>query len=135
MSRCIGSSKMRPATRRRIGVGVRASHHEAGRPAVANMSLGGGVSPALDQAVANTVAAGVTVVVAAGNEYQDACYVSPARAPSAITVGATRTNDGLANFSNWGACVDINAPGVAIRSSMNSSNSASDPSIQGRSGS
>ena len=93
-------------------------------PAVANMSLGGGVSPALDQAVANTVAAGVTVVVAAGNEYQDACYVSPAREPSAITVGATRTNDGLANFSNWGACVDINAPGVAIRSSMNSSNSA-----------
>ncbi len=94
-------------------------------PAVANMSLGGGVSPALDQAVANTVAAGVTVVVAAGNEYQDACQVSPARAPSAITVGATRTNDGLANFSNWGSCVDINAPGVAIRSSMNSSDSAS----------
>lgn len=93
-------------------------------PAVANLSLGGGASPALDQAVANTAAAGVTVVVAAGNEGQNACYVSPARSTAAVTVGATRTNDGLASFSNYGTCVDINAPGVAIRSAMHTSSSA-----------
>lgn len=93
-------------------------------PAVANMSLGGGVSPALDQAVANTVAAGVTVVVAAGNENQDACNVSPARSAAAITVGATNVSDRRASFSNYGSCVDIMAPGEAIRSSLPSSNSA-----------
>lgn len=82
--------------------------------ATINMSLGGGLSNALDQATNAAVNAGVHVIVAAGNENQDACNVSPARASGAITVGATDVNDRRASFSNWGKCVDINAPGVKI---------------------
>ena len=85
-------------------------------PAVANMSVGGGASRALDQAVRAAVAAGVTVVVAAGNETQNACNVSPARESSAITVGASTDNDTRAGFSNFGSCVDIFAPGQEITS-------------------
>jgi subtilisin family serine protease len=86
------------------------------RPAVVNMSLGGGTSDALDAAVQRLTAAGVTVVVAAGNLNSDACQASPARAPSAITVGATQPDDHRASFSNHGKCVDLFAPGVAILS-------------------
>lgn len=90
-------------------------------PAVANMSLGGGASPALDLAVANAVAAGVTFVVAAGNSSALACDYSPAREPSAITVGSTTNTDARSSFSNYGSCVDIFAPGSSIYSSYHSS--------------
>lgn len=93
-------------------------------PAVANMSLGGGASAQLDRAVANAVRAGITMVVAAGNESQDACNVSPAREDTAITVGATTSNDNRASFSNYGDCVDIMAPGQSITSAWASSNSS-----------
>jgi subtilisin family serine protease len=91
-------------------------------PAVANMSLGGGASTALDQAIANSVASGVTYAVAAGNGNflgwpQDACNYSPARAPSAITVSATDRTDTKASWANYGTCVDIFGPGVSITSS------------------
>ena len=86
------------------------------KPAVANMSLGGGASSALDSAVANSVAAGVSYAVAAGNENQNACNVSPARAPRANTVGATTSTDARSSFSNFGTCVDIFAPGSSITS-------------------
>jgi serine protease len=93
-------------------------------PAVANMSLGGGVSNALDQAVERAVQAGVVFAVAAGNENQDACNSSPARARTAITVGATDRNDSRASFSNFGSCVDVFAAGVGILSASNASNTA-----------
>ena len=89
----------------------------AKKPAVANMSLGGGFNQAVNDAVEASVASGVTYAVAAGNDYgYDACNVSPASAPSAITVGATDINDNRAGFSNIGPCVDIFAPGVNIAS-------------------
>jgi subtilisin family serine protease len=86
------------------------------RPAVATMSLGGSASPALDAAVRNSIASGVTFVVAAGNSKVDACTVSPARVPAAVTVGATDATDARASFSNWGTCLDLFAPGVEILS-------------------
>jgi subtilisin family serine protease len=86
------------------------------RPAVANMSLGGDASTAVDAAVAGAVAKGVTMVVAAGNSNADACNYSPSREPSAITVGATTSADARASYSNYGSCVDIFAPGSGITS-------------------
>jgi len=106
------------------GIDFVASDHQAGQPAVANMSLGGGASSAVDTAVANAVADGVTFAVAAGNENQNACNVSPAREPSAITVGSTTTTDARSSFSNFGTCVDIFAPGSSITSSWNTSDTA-----------
>lgn len=94
------------------------------RPAVANMSLGGAKSTAVNSAVARAVAAGVTVVVAAGNENTNACNKSPASEPTAITVGATTLTDARASFSNYGTCVDLFAPGASIKSSWNTSDSA-----------
>jgi subtilisin family serine protease len=96
----------------------------ARKPAVANLSLGGGASTALDTAVANVVAAGVPVIVAAGNSAVDACTVSPARAPTAIAVGASTSADARAGFSNWGRCLSLFAPGEAITSSVMSSDTA-----------
>ena len=93
-------------------------------PSAANMSLGGGFSATLNQAVANSVAAGVVYGVAAGNSSADACNSSPSSEPSAITVGATDINDVFASFSNFGTCVDINAPGVNITSAWIGSNTA-----------
>jgi subtilisin family serine protease len=93
-------------------------------PSAANMSLGGGLSTTLNQAVENSVAAGVVYAIAAGNSSADACTFSPASAPNAITVGATDINDGFASFSNRGSCVDINAPGVNITSAWMGSNTA-----------
>jgi len=86
------------------------------KPAVANMSLGGGASSALDTAVRNAVAAGVTMVVAAGNDNSNACNASPAREASAVTVGSTTKQDGRSSFSNHGVCVDVFAPGSSITS-------------------
>lgn len=94
------------------------------RPAVANMSLGGGASTALDSAVAKAVSNGITVVVAAGNSNVDACTVSPARTPSAITVGATTSVDARASYSNFGTCVDVFAPGSSITSAWFKSTTA-----------
>jgi aqualysin 1 len=85
-------------------------------PAVANMSLTGSVSTALDDAVRASIADGVTYCVAAGNNASDASLFSPAGVPEAITVGATSISDGWASFSNFGSVVDILAPGVSITS-------------------
>jgi subtilisin family serine protease len=93
-------------------------------PAVANMSLGGGASSALDTAVNNLANSGVPIAVAAGNSNTDACTTSPARAANAITVGATTTSDSRASFSNFGVCLDIFAPGSGILSSWFSSDTA-----------
>jgi subtilisin family serine protease len=95
------------------------------RPAVANMSLGGGASSSVNAAVAGAVSKGVVMVVAAGNSNADACSSSPASEPSAITVGATGSDDARASYSNYGLCVDIFAPGSAITSAWNTSASAS----------
>lgn len=95
------------------------------RPAVANLSLGGSASASLDAAVAGAVANGVTMVVAAGNSTVDACTVSPAREPSAITVGATTNSDVRAYYSNTGSCLDLFAPGDNITSAGIASTSAS----------
>jgi len=84
------------------------------KPAVANLSLGGWATQAVDDAVANLVAAGVTVVVSAGNDNYDACQYSPARTASALTVGASSSLDHQAWFSNWGSCVDLFAPGQDV---------------------
>lgn len=90
----------------------------------ANMSLGGGKSPALDLAVNAAVKAGIHFAVAAGNENQDACNTSPAAAENAITVGASTLSDDRAYFSNWGKCVDIFAPGLNILSTYIGSDDA-----------
>ena len=85
-------------------------------PAVANMSLGGPRDMAVDQAVRNSIAAGVTYCVAAGNETDEAVNVSPAAVTEAITVGATSNIDEFAYFSNYGWVVDLEAPGVDVLS-------------------
>lgn len=89
------------------------------KPAVANMSIGGSVSKALDDAVNRSIASGVTYVVAAGNDGRKACNQSPADDPAAITVGATDSHDRRASYSNYGTCVDIFAPGSHITSDSN----------------
>lgn len=96
------------------------------RPAVVNMSLGGNAYVPLDTAVTNAVAAGLTFAVAAGNSSANACNTSPARADAALTVGATTSSDARASFSNYGACVDIFAPGQGITSAYNSGDTASE---------
>ncbi len=94
------------------------------RPAVANMSLGGGASSALDTAVRNSISAGVTYAVAAGNSNANAGNYSPARVGEAITVGATTSSDARASYSNYGSVVDIFAPGSSILSSWYTSDTA-----------
>ncbi|HLT36727.1 MAG TPA: S8 family peptidase, partial [Enhygromyxa sp.] len=92
-----------------------AEHHVG--PAVVNMSLGGGKSQAVNDAVRELVEQhGVLVVVAAGNNNANACNYSPASEPTALTVGASDRNDQRASFSNHGTCVDMFAPGVGIAS-------------------
>jgi subtilisin family serine protease len=93
-------------------------------PAVANMSLGGPRSKALDAAVKRSIDKGVTYAIAAGNENANGCKSSPAAAPDAITVGAVDSADHRAKFSNWGTCLDIFAPGVDIVSSAKGSDTA-----------
>ena len=106
------------------GVDWVTAHHI--KPAVANMSLGGGAHQALDDAVKNSIAAGVTYVVSAGNNDRDACLESPARAPNTITVGSTTSADERSSFSNHGTCVNIFAPGSGITSAWFTSDSATD---------
>jgi subtilisin family serine protease len=90
-------------------------------PAVANLSLGGTPSHALDDAVRALIAGGVTVVTAAGNSDEDACNVSPARVAEALTVGATTSSDHRASYSNHGPCIDLFAPGSSVRAPSNTS--------------
>ena len=94
------------------------------RPAVANMSLGGGFSSSINAAVAGAVTHGVTMVVAAGNSSADACNYSPASEPSALTVGATTSTDARASYSNFGNCLDLFAPGSSITSAWYTSPTA-----------
>jgi aqualysin 1 len=98
------------------GVDWVTGNHLAGQPAVANMSLGGGISAALDTAVRNSIADGVSYAAAAGNDDLDACGSSPGRVAEAMTIGATTATDARASFSNFGSCVDWFAPGVNITS-------------------
>ena len=99
-------------------------HHQAGKPAVANMSLGGAASSSVDAAVQRMINDGVVVAVAAGNSNRDACNFSPARAAGALTVGATTNTDARASYSNFGKCLDIFAPGSGITSAWHTSTSA-----------
>jgi subtilisin family serine protease len=108
---------------------VRANHV---KPAVANMSLGGGASSATDTATNNLINAGVTLVVAAGNSNANACSFSPARVANAITVGSTTSTDARSSFSNFGSCVNIFAPGSSITSAWSTSDTATN-SISGTS--
>jgi subtilisin family serine protease len=93
-------------------------------PAVANMSLGGGISTALDNAVRNSIAAGVTYSIAAGNSNTNAANSSPARVAEAITVGSSTRTDTRSSFSNFGSVVDIFAPGSSILSTWRTSDTA-----------
>ena len=111
------------------GVDWVTGNHQAGEPAVANMSLGGGANAALDTAVRNMIADGVSTAIAAGNGNVlgfpvNSCNQSPARVAEGITVGASDINDAKASFSNFGTCVDLHAPGVNITSSWATSDTA-----------
>ena len=122
---CVGSGNVSDVI---AGIDWAVQHKPAGR-SVINLSLGGGVSGALDSAVAAATRAGIPVVVAAGNgdrfgNPEDACLTSPARAPSAITVAASDRYDRRAWFSNYGSCVDVFAPGVDITSAYVDSDTA-----------
>lgn len=104
-------------------------NHQAGQPASANMSLGGGASSSLDTAVRNSIADGITYAVAAGNgdifgNPQNACGSSPARVAEAVTVSATNSSDQKASWANYGTCVDIFAPGVSVLSAWYTSDTA-----------
>ena len=92
--------------------------------AVVNMSLGGTVQPDLDAAVQRVIDAGIPVAIAAGNSNVDACATSPAHVTAAVTVAATDAADTRASWSNWGTCVDVFAPGVAITSAWYTSDVA-----------
>jgi len=95
------------------------------KPAVANMSLGFlGDSTTLDFFINRSIAAGVTYVVAAGNDNVDACTISPAHIPAALTVGATTATDQRASFSNFGPCLDLFAPGDSITTAAFTSDTA-----------
>jgi subtilisin family serine protease len=111
------------------GVDWVTAHHSAGAPAVANMSLGGSVSTALDTAVANSIADGVTYAIAAGNGNifglaANACNSSPGRVAAALTISATDSSDRKVSWANYGTCVDWFAPGVSITSAWSTSDTA-----------
>jgi subtilisin family serine protease len=111
------------------GVDWVTGNHLPGQPAVANMSLGGGVSTALDNAVRNSIADGVSYAVAAGNGNVfgfavNACNGSPSRVAEAMTISATDSTDRKASWANYGNCVDWFAPGVSITSAWYTSNTA-----------
>lgn len=106
------------------GINFAVNNCGTGNKCVANMSLGGGASSTLDTAVNNAVAKGIVFVVAAGNDGANACNYSPARAVSAITVGATSNTDGLPSWTNYGGCLDVYAPGVSIKAGWMTSSTA-----------
>jgi len=116
---CAGSGTMAGAA-----AGVDWVTANAVKPAVANLSLGGGASTVLDDAVRASIASGITYAVASGNEGVDACATSPARVSEAITVNAVDNQDTKASFSNYGPCTDLFAPGVDITSTWNGSDTA-----------
>ena len=103
---------------------VTTQHKKVGGPSLANLSLGAGVSAAMDTAVQNSIEAGVTYTVAAGNEKTDACSKSPSRVINAIVVGATDEKDARSSFSNYGSCLDLFAPGSNINSAWYTSDTA-----------
>lgn len=105
------------------GIDWVAANHRA--PAVANLSIGGGPSNALDAAVQGAINAGVTMVIAAGNDNIDACIGSPNRVGPALTVASTTQSDARSSFSNWGDCVDVFAPGSSISSAWYSNDRSS----------
>jgi subtilisin family serine protease len=115
---CSGSGRMSDVM---AGLDWVARHHDAGTPAVVNLSLGGSANPVIDAALQSVIDDGVTAVVAAGNNSADACGVSPARVSAALTVGASDISDRQASFSNYGNCLDLYAPGVGIRSAWHTS--------------
>ncbi|KKZ73195.1 S8 family peptidase [Streptomyces showdoensis] len=100
------------------------ANHAAGAPAVANLSLGGGASTALDNAVKTSIADGVTYAVAAGNSGTNASSTSPARVAAALTVGATDSSDAKPSWSNYGSVLDLFAPGVSITAGWNTGDTA-----------
>ncbi|MDX3663235.1 S8 family peptidase [Streptomyces sp. ID05-26A] len=104
------------------GVNWVASNHV--KPAVANMSLGGGANTSLDNAVSGAITRGVTFAVAAGNSNTNAANTSPARVAAALTVGSTDRTDARSSFSNYGPVVDVFAPGGGITSTWNTSDTA-----------
>ncbi|MFF6773574.1 S8 family serine peptidase [Streptomyces sp. NPDC012637] len=111
-------------TTEQVVAGIDWVTQNAVKPAVANMSLGGGVDTVLDDAVRRSIASGVTYAVAAGNETDNANNHSPARVSEAITVGATTSTDAKASYSNYGSLLDLFAPGSSIKSSWNTSDTA-----------
>jgi aqualysin 1 len=111
------------------GVDWVTGNHAAGQPAVANMSLGGGTSTALDNAVRNSIADGVSYTLSAGNGNifgfaVNACNQSPGRVAEAMTISGTRQNDAKISWANYGNCVDWFAPGYQITSAWHTSNTA-----------
>ncbi len=106
------------------GISWVVANHPGG-PGVINLSLGGPANSAIDRAVADAAARGLTVVAAAGNEGGDACSVSPARSSAAVTIGATTSGDARASYSNFGPCVDMFAPGSGITSAWHTGTGAS----------
>ena len=124
--RVFGCGNSTPTSAIVAGVDWVTGNHQAGQPAVANMSLGGGASSALDTAVRRMIADGVTTAIASGNDGANGCSSSsPGRVAEGITTGATDSGDNRASFSNYGSCVDLHAPGVSIVSSWNTSDTAS----------
>ncbi|MFP1626810.1 S8 family peptidase [Streptomyces sp. 5K101] len=111
-------------TTEQVVAGIDWVTQNAVKPAVANMSLGGGIDTALDTAVRNSIASGITYAVAAGNDGSNASNYSPARVTEAITVGSTTSTDYRSSFSNYGSVLDIFAPGSSIKSAWNSSDTA-----------
>jgi subtilisin family serine protease len=98
------------------GINWVTAQHDPGEAAVANMSLGGGATSSVDNAVAGSIADGVTYAVSAGNSNANACNYSPARTAAALTIGSTTSTDTRSSFSNYGSCVDWFAPGSSITS-------------------
>lgn len=119
---CTGSGSMTGVI---AGLDFVIANRSEGETVIANLSLGGSYSASMNDAVARATAAGVVVVAAGGNSNTEACYFSPASAPSSITVGASRSEDKRASFSNFGTCLDIFAPGQNIISATNATDDSS----------